>query len=85
MNKIFLNRLLILSFILLLPTQFGKHFFLPFSYLSGVRIDYLALTLYVTDVLALLILIFNWKTLIVLLKNRYFLIFFGPDLIKPFS
>ncbi len=39
--------ILLLGF--LLPTQFGKHFFLSFSYLSGVRIDYLAPTIYVLD------------------------------------
>jgi hypothetical protein len=50
-----LSRTILLLFILLLPTQLGKHFFLPFSYLSGVRIDYLAPTLYVTDILAVLL------------------------------
>lgn len=40
---------------LLLMTQLGKHFFLPFSYLSGIRIDYLAPTLYATDLVSFIL------------------------------
>jgi len=45
--------LLILFYILLflLPTQLGRHFFFDFSYVSGLRSDYLAPVLYVTDLL----------------------------------
>ncbi|MBI3620455.1 hypothetical protein HY214_04940, partial [Candidatus Roizmanbacteria bacterium] len=35
-----------------LPSQLGKHFFFPFSYVAGIRTDYLAPTLFLTDVLA---------------------------------
>jgi hypothetical protein len=42
-------------FAFLLPTQLGKHFFLDFSFINGIRIDYLAPTIHVTDILALLI------------------------------
>ncbi|MCL6096902.1 MAG: O-antigen ligase family protein [Patescibacteria group bacterium] len=34
-----------------LPTQFGKHFWPNFSYVYGIRIDYLSPTLYFTDIL----------------------------------
>jgi len=37
--------------ILFLPTQFGKHFWPNFSYVYGIRIDYLSPTLYFTDIL----------------------------------
>lgn len=40
------------SFFLLgltLPWQLGKHFWLDFSYLNGLRIDYLAPTIYLSD------------------------------------
>lgn len=43
--------------ILFLPTQLGKHFFPYFSFVSGIRIDYLSPTLYVTDVLIILMFI----------------------------
>ena len=35
----------------LLPTQLGKHFWPSFSVVSGIRIDYLSPTLYITDLL----------------------------------
>jgi O-antigen ligase len=51
------NRPLFLSLIFLLPTQFGRHFWLSFSYLHGLRLDYLSLVFYVTDLLFLLLFI----------------------------
>jgi len=55
---------------LFISTQFGKHFFLPFSYLSGVRVDYLAPTIYLTDILVLLLAIFNFKIVLKFFKNK---------------
>lgn len=37
--------------ILLLPTQLGKHYWPDFSYVHGIRIDYLPPTIYMTDLL----------------------------------
>ena len=51
MRKIFPFYVFVFSFFII--SQLGKHFFFPFSYLSGIRIDYLAPTLYFTDVLSL--------------------------------
>lgn len=48
-------------FLLLLPTQLGKHFFFDFSYISGVRVDYLAPALYLTDLVAGLLIMMYWK------------------------
>lgn len=44
---------LLLSYLLLffLPTQLGKHFWPPYAYIYGQRIDYLSPTIYFTDVL----------------------------------
>lgn len=68
--------LLVFFFSLLLPTQLGKHFFFPFSYLSGIRIDYLAPTLYITDIISftLILLSFSssWKIIKQQLKNPIF-------------
>ena len=44
--------------IFLLPAQLGYHFFSNFSYVFGIRVDYLAPTLYLTDALVLLLFIF---------------------------
>jgi O-antigen ligase len=41
--------------ILFLPSQFGKHFWPDFAIVSGIRVDYLSPTLYLTDILLLLL------------------------------
>ncbi|MBI5123425.1 O-antigen ligase family protein [Candidatus Roizmanbacteria bacterium] len=68
------NKLLMFLFLLLLPTQLGKHFFLPFSYLSGVRVDYLAPTVYLTDIIIFLLAIINFKIVLKFFKNKKILI-----------
>jgi len=60
-SKKSLNYFLSFSFLLFLPTQFGKHWFLDFSYVNGVKIDYLAPTLYLTDVIFLFLFLLNYK------------------------
>lgn len=54
---------LTLLLIFLLPTQFGKHFWPSFSFIQGLRIDYLSPTIYATDILIAFIAIcsFNRK------------------------
>lgn len=42
-----------LLLILFLPTQLGKHFWPGFSFIDGIRVDYLSPTVYVTDLLIL--------------------------------
>lgn len=73
-NLLFFNKVLLFLFILLLPTQLGKHFFFDFSYLSGVRVDYLAPTIYLTDILALLLFLINFKTVWLFIKQKKILI-----------
>lgn len=70
-----LSNFLLLFFLLLLPTQLGKHFFLDFSFIDGVRVDYLAPTLYLTDILAIGLIILNWKAILSMVKTRIFLVF----------
>ncbi len=59
-------RLLFYLLILLLPTQLGKHFWPNWSFVQGIRIDYLSPTIYFTDLLIFAILatwlIDNFKT-----------------------
>jgi len=43
------------ALILFIPTQLGRHFWPEFSIVEGIRIDYLSPTLYVTDVLIVLL------------------------------
>lgn len=58
---------------LFLPTQLGRHFFFDFSYLSGVKTDYLAPAVYLTDFLIILLAFFYYKAL--------FSFFIGPKII----
>ncbi len=48
-----LKDIFFLSILLFLPTQFGRHFWPDFSYVKGIRIDYLSPTLYFTDILTI--------------------------------
>lgn len=52
-NLINLEKVLIYSYLFLLPTQLGKHFFFDFSYFVGVRSSFLALVIYSTDIIFL--------------------------------
>ena len=69
-----INKILFFLFLLFLPTQLGKHFFLPFSYLSGVRVDYLAPTIYLIDIIISLMVIFNLKIIVKFFRNKKILI-----------
>jgi len=44
--------------VFLIPSQLGYHFFIKSSYVYGIRIDYLAPTIYLTDILILALFIF---------------------------
>ena len=82
------ERFLFYCFILFLPTQLGKHFWPDFSFVSGIRIDYLSPIIYFTDVLFVLLFavfllrkrrsftILNFKTQIVKLKRKSKMYFF---------
>ncbi len=58
-----LSKVLIYLLILLLPVQLGTFFFFDFSYVSGVKIDYLAPALYLTDIITVLIILINIPSL----------------------
>ncbi|MCX7881023.1 MAG: O-antigen ligase family protein [Patescibacteria group bacterium] len=70
-----LSQWLMVVFLLFLPTQLAKHFFLGFSYLSGVRVDYLAIKIYLTDVIFFFLLCLNLKTVFSFFKKNYWLFF----------
>lgn len=50
-----LSALLYFLLLFLLPTQLGKHFWPDYSLISGFQVDYLSPTLYLTDILILLL------------------------------
>lgn len=63
LNTDTIQKYLLYGFLFLLPTQLGTFFFLPISYINGLRIDYLAPAVYLTDLLVILLIIFNRKLL----------------------
>src|SRR5579885_1554806 len=70
--RVYLSRIeqcIFFLFLLFLPTQLGKHFWPSFAIVQGLRVDYLAPTMYVTDVL-LLILFFIWLLRIFFFRSR---------------
>lgn len=72
--------------VILLPTQFGRHFWFDFAKISGIRVDYLAPTLYLTDVLIILLALlsastfFRYKKRKHLSKNNILFLFFLTSL-----
>ena len=56
-----LHKFLFYVLILLIPVQLGKHFWPDFAFINGIRIDYLAPTVYLTDILIGLMLL-SWLT-----------------------
>lgn len=70
--------------VFLIPGNLAKHFALPSSYVSGYLVDYLIPTLYLTDVLIILLLIFKPiktvpKTLIIFLLLLLPAVFFAAS------
>ncbi len=45
------TKILLFLFLLLIPTQLGKHFWFDWSYVLGIRVDYLSPVLYLLDVI----------------------------------
>lgn len=65
-----LAKIILFLFLLFIPTQLGKHFWPDWSYVMGIRIDYLSPTLYLVDLLWLGLVFFNFN--FSTLKNKLF-------------
>lgn len=59
------HRFLFYLLLFLLPTQLALHFFIPQTFVNGVRVDYLAPTLYLTDILISAI-VLSWLSSVIL-------------------
>ncbi len=71
-----LARVFFYLLILFLPTQLGKHFWPNFSFVYGIRLDYLSPTIYFTDVVLVLVIVFSFKkTIRELAKSKYLKLF----------
>lgn len=55
-NGIKVKKILFQLLVFLLPVQLSKHFWPSWAYISGIRVDYLSPTIYLTDILLTLLL-----------------------------
>lgn len=65
-----ISDILIKTIVVLLPTQLGLHFWPAFSRVAGIKVDYLSPTIYFIDILLVLLIIFNLKSLYLFLKKN---------------
>ena len=57
----------------LIPSNLAKHFILPSSYVSGILVDYLIPTIYLTDILILTLLVCNkGLSFVTVVKSSFF-------------
>lgn len=64
------SEVLFLLFLFLLPSQLGKHFWPPYAFINGLRVDYLSPTLYLSDILVLLLFLEMLPILLRLVKIK---------------
>ena len=64
-----------------MPTQLGKHFWPDWSFVYGLRLDYLSPTLYLTDVFIILILTFSLPKFYSWVSNTHKKYLFGFTLV----
>lgn len=82
MNKqlVYLEKLLFYTLLFLIPTQLAFHFWPDFALVFGIRIDYLAPAIYLTDVLIVALVILGFfngaKTVKNILPENKILLFF---------
>lgn len=82
------KRIILLLIVFFTSSQVGIHFWPPFSFISGVRVDYLSPTLYLLDILIIAIFLFSlpkFQTLAAFVRTTRFpkvlLFFFVASLI----
>ncbi|HTK03721.1 MAG TPA: hypothetical protein VL401_03080 [Alphaproteobacteria bacterium] len=71
------EKVLITLIIFLIPTQLAFHFWPNWAFIFGIRIDYLAPTIYLTDILIFVFLVLNLKIILKFKKYIFFLSLFA--------
>lgn len=69
-----LQKYIFILLLILLPAQLGYHFWPEWSYVSGIRIDYFSPTLYVTDLLILLLFLLEIPKFKFLISKKFLII-----------
>lgn len=60
-TRAFFERFLILALTFLIPAQLAYHFWPSWAFVYGIRVDYLAPAIYLTDIFAILLILTNLK------------------------
>lgn len=76
-----LSKLLFFLVIFFLPQQFGPHFWPYFSFVKGIRVDYLSPTLYISDILITLLFLTSFRKVF---TDKNVLSFLGSKLTYTF-
>ncbi len=63
------SKIIFFLFLFFLPQQFGPHFWPYFSYVHGIRLDYLSPALYISTVLLLTLVLLKGKAIIYINKD----------------
>lgn len=63
--------------IFLIPTQLALHLWPSWAFVFGIRVDYLAPTIYLTDILVFILLVLNFKNLLKFKKYIFWLAMFA--------
>ncbi len=77
MKRLRISKFIFFLLIIFLPQQFGPHFWPNFSYIHGIRVDYLSPALYVSDILIFVLFTFS---ITLVLKKPLFYKFFSNKL-----
>ena len=67
--RLTLSQILVFSFFFFLPTQLAKHFWPAWSYVQGIRVDYLSPTISVIDILSLLVIAFHIRSIVQFMRT----------------
>lgn len=74
LNRNKISLLLFYLLVIFLPTQFGRHFWPDFSFVYGLRLDYLSPTIYLTDIIIVALFLFSFQNFFkafAKIKNKY--------------
>ena len=67
--RLTLSQILVFSFFFFLPTQLAKHFWPTWSYVQGIRVDYLSPTISVIDILSLLVIASHIRSIVQFMRT----------------
>lgn len=70
-----IEKYLVIVFLFLLPTQLAFHFWPDWAFVFGIRVDYLAPAIYLTDILVLMLVILNFKVFQIFRKHFLLVLF----------